>query len=126
MLVVSLTCPADLSSHGVFFQLGSHPALSLMRARLALIFRAFDSDLPAVATLVFMCPTLLAHTLPFAFFNYFFVPSPELLHLAPRASSALRPLRATSTSVPGPRIFTRRTWRRTTTSRNPPRITDSQ
>src|SRR5260221_14018296 len=82
MLVVSLTCPADLSSHGVFFQLGSHPALSLMRDRLALIFRGFDSDLPAVATLVFMCPTLLAHTLPFAFFNYFFMPSPEILHLA--------------------------------------------
>jgi len=82
MLVASLTRPADPSSYGVFFQLGSHPALSLMRAPLALIFRAFDADLPAVATLVFMCPTLLAHMLPFAFFNHFFAPSPEILHLA--------------------------------------------
>jgi len=48
----------------------------------SLTFCAFYAGLPAVAPFVFVSHTMLAHTLPFTFFNHFFAPHPEILHLA--------------------------------------------
>jgi len=42
----------------------------------------FYAGLPAVAPFVFVSHTMLAHMLPFTFFNHFFAPHPEILHLA--------------------------------------------
>jgi hypothetical protein len=49
---------------------------------------------------VSMCPALLAHTLPIAFFNHFFALHPEILHLA--VSSLVCALPAASDVDPYP------------------------
>jgi len=93
-LVASLARPVDPSPHGVPVQLRFRLTLSSMWVPSALTFRAFYADLPAVAPLVFVSHMMLAHPLPFTFFNHFFAPRPDILHLA--LSSVVCALPATS------------------------------
>lgn len=92
------------SPHGVSFQLGFRLALFSMAglcyfARSMLIFQALPP-------LVFICHTLLAYALPLCSSTPLPRPARRYSILRSRASSALQPPQATSTSVTDPRIFT--------------------
>ena len=81
-LVSSLVLSGYPSAHGASFQLALALALRSMRGLTALTLPAFDADLLAAAPPSLARLTLLADTLPFAFFDQFLAARPHITHLA--------------------------------------------
>ena len=81
-LVTTLTIPTYPFGHGPSFNLALRLALRSMRALATLTLPAFDADLLSAAPLTLTRLTLLADTLPFAFFDQFLAGRPQIVHLA--------------------------------------------
>ena len=81
-LVTSLAIPTYPFAHGPSFSLALRLALRSMRALATLTLPTFDADLLSAAPLSLTRLTLLADTLPFAFFDRFLAARPHILHIA--------------------------------------------
>ncbi len=79
-LVTSLTVPAYPPAHCAYFAL--RLALRSMRALATLTLPTFDADLLSEAPLTLVRLTLLADTLPFAFFDQFLATRPQIVYIA--------------------------------------------
>lgn len=81
-LVTSLTIPTYPFAHGPSFTLALRLSLRSMRALATLTLPSFDADILSAAPLSLTRLTLLADTLPFAFFDRFLAARPQIVHLA--------------------------------------------
>jgi hypothetical protein len=81
-LVTSLTVRAYPPAHSASFHFALRLALRSMRALAALTLPTFDADLLSEAPPTLVRLTLLADTLPFAFFDQFLPTRPQLVHVA--------------------------------------------
>ena len=81
-LVTSLTIPTYPFAHGPSFTLALRLSLRSMRALATLTLPSFDADILSAAPPSLTRLTLLADTLPFAFFDRFLAVRPQIVHLA--------------------------------------------